>query len=39
MTLAFAEQDQIVGFLYLGTPQRELPPPPDVEGDGFVRNL
>ena len=38
--LGLAEQDQIVGFLYLGTPQRELPPPPQAEDiASFVRNL
>jgi nitroreductase len=38
--LGLAEQDQIVGFLYLGTPQRELPPPPPAEDiDSYVRTL
>ena len=38
--LGLADQDQIVGFLYLGTPQRELPPPPKVEDvDDYFRRL
>ena len=38
--LGLADPDQIVGFLYLGTPQRELPPPPQLEDvDSYVRVL
>jgi nitroreductase len=38
--LGLAGQDQIVGFLYLGTQQRELPPPPPAEDvDAYVRGL
>jgi nitroreductase len=38
--LGLRDEDQIVGFLYVGTPQRELPPPPIIEdADSFVRWL
>ncbi len=38
--LGLAEQDQIVGFLYLGTPQCALPAPPQTENvDSYVRAL
>ena len=38
--LGFSDQDQIVGFLYLGTPQRELRPPPQVgDIDSYIRVL
>jgi nitroreductase len=38
--LGLKDEDQIVGFLYLGTPLRELPPPPPApDTDSFVRWL
>lgn len=38
--LGLGEQDQIVGFLYLGTPQREAPAPaPTEDTERFVRWL
>jgi nitroreductase len=37
--LHLRDQDQIVGFLYLGTPRAAPAPPPDIDADSFVRWL
>jgi nitroreductase len=37
--LGLADEDQIVGFLYLGTPRAEVPVPPKDETTKFVRWL
>ncbi|TWA70181.1 nitroreductase [Azospirillum brasilense] len=37
--LGLADEDRIVGFLYLGTPTRQPGPPPDAEVDPHVRWL
>ena len=34
--LGLSENEQIIGFLYLGTPERELRTPPDVPVEDFV---
>jgi nitroreductase len=37
--LHLRDQDQIVGFLYLGTPRAVPAPPPEIDADSFVRWL
>ena len=37
--LDLRDEDQIVGFLYLGTPKALVPPPPAIDSSGFVRWL
>ena len=37
--LGLVEEDQIVGFLYLGTPAAPPPPAPEVDPTSFVRRL
>ncbi len=37
--LGLVDEDQIVGFLYLGTPKAQPEPPPRVEGQDYARWL
>ena len=37
--LDLRDEDQIVGFLYLGTPKAVVPSPPAIDSDSFIRWL